>query len=189
MEILHFKINGLSALLMHSPASMQPKTAEQLKARGQVFDPGEEAAKSRYLLPDGNLYIPAIAVRNSLLNGSKGYTVAPRRAARPVLAAAIIIADEAFPLLDGNGNPKGGDDYTIDSRRAVVQRQGIIRSRAKIELPWQLECAFSFNSELIPINIVEQALRNAGQVVGLLDYRPEKSGWFGRFEVANIWSE
>jgi len=61
--------------------------------------------------------------------------------------------------------------------------------RARVDLPWELECVFEYNPDIVDIKVVETIAKRAGQIVGLLDYRVEKKGWFGRFEVAKIWSE
>jgi len=188
METLNFKLNGLSPLLMHNPSGLMQPRVETL-GRKQVPTPEDEAANSRYLLPDGNLYVPSIAVRNCLLNGAKGYKVG-KKGAIAVLSGAILMIDETFPL-SRNNTPIDGNDVSIDIRRAVIQRQGIPRARARVELPWQLDCAFGFSSELFAnkddgIAFIQQVLNIAGQAVGLLDYRVEKKGWFGRFEVASI---
>lgn len=189
METIHIKLNGLSPLLMHNPATMKV-TKEELKKRRQEFDPEVEAAESRYLL-DGKLYVPAIAVRNSILGGAKGYKIG-RFSAIPILASALEIAAETFLLLR-NGQTLSGESYSIDTRRAVIQKAGITRARARIELPWQLEAVFAFNPDLASVAQVKEVASNAGRVVGLLDYRPEKKvglpGWFGKYEVTGIWSE
>ena len=185
--LLYIILNGLSALLMHNPSGMVKPGGKRGLSRKSIPSPEEEAKASRYLLPDGNMYIPAIAVRRSLLSGAKGYRIGTRRAA-DILSGAVILADDEFPLLRDD-KPMDGDDYSIDTRRAVVQRQGIIRSRAMIELPWTVKCVFEYNSELASLEHIKDSLNTAGQIVGLLDYRPEKTGWFGRFEVTEIWSE
>lgn len=191
MKILHIILNGLTEILMHNPQTM--KTPSGDVERKRIPSPEEEAATSRYLLPNGNLCIPASAVLGSLLQGAKGYRIG-KRAAGEILAGAIIGKDEDFPLLR-DGKPIAGDNYIIDSRRAVVQRQGVIRNRAKIRLPWQLEAYFEFNEELANIEQVKTALTVAGRTVGLLDGRAKVKGspspglWFGKYEVTDIWSE
>lgn len=188
MKTLHMELRGLSPLLMHNPAGMLSlQGGEQTLGRKNIPKPEDEAKASRYVLPDGNLYVPAIAVRNSLLNGAKGQLV-NRKAAMPFISGGILMIDEAFPLTR-NGKPIKGTDYSLDVRRAVVQRQGITRVRARIELPWQVNCAFEYNPEIVDIKLVEAVAKLAGQRVGLLDYRVEKKGWFGRFEVAKVWAE
>lgn len=185
---LWFTLEGTTSLLMHSPASMQVAEPQQL-GRKVIPTAQAEAAASRYLLPDGNFYVKAIAVRNCLLSGAKGYRVTgTRRSAIAVLSAAIGMGDETFPLLDGDGNVTPGDRYTVDTQRVNLKGVGsVLRSRARIALPWKLICNFPFNSDLIATPLVQNVLVNAGEMVGLLDYRPEKKGWFGKFTVEKIW--
>jgi len=191
METLHIKLNGLSPLLTHNPAGSMTTGGGRKMGRKAIPSPEEEAKASRYVLPDGNFYIPAIAVRNSLLGGAKGFRIG-RTAAISILSGALDIIDEAFPLLRDN-QPLNGENYSIDTRRAVVQSQGIMRARARIELPWQVEAVFGYNPDLVNLEQIKEIATNAGRVVGLLDYRPEKKvglpGWFGKFEVTDIWSE
>lgn len=187
METLHFRLNGLSELLMHNPAGSMVAGGGPRLGRKTVPEPEEEAGASRYLLPDGNFYVPAVAVRNSILNGATGFRIG-KRAAKLMLSAAIILLGETFPLTR-NGNPIDGASYTIDIRRAVIKKNGIMRARAQIALPWQVECTYTYNSTWATLDQIKDIANSAGQIIGLLDYRPEKSGWFGRYEVEDIWSE
>lgn len=186
MNTLHITLNGQSPLLMHNPQGMLGGKSDSMN-RKQIPTAEEDAEKSLYVLPDGNLFVPAVAVRNSMLSGAKGYRIG-KKSAWAVLAGAVLMIDEMLPLYR-NGNPISGKDYSIDIRRAVVQRQGIPRARARIELPWQLDCIFGYNEDLAGLDHINTALNSAGQMIGLLDYRVEKKGWFGRFEVAEIYAE
>jgi len=191
MATLHIKLNGLTPLLMHNPAGSMVAGGGRKITRKTIPSPEEEAKAGRYVLPDGNFFIPAIAVRNSLLGGAKGFRIG-KTAAISILSGALDIIDEVFPLLRDN-QPLNGENYSIDTRRVVVQGQGIMRSRARIELPWQVEAVLGYNPDLVNLEQVKGIASNAGRVVGLLDYRPEKKvglpGWFGKFEVAGVRSE
>lgn len=174
-------------MLMHNPIGMKQADAGGL-ARKKIPTPAEEAAASVYKMADGNFYVPAIAVRSSMLSGAKGSRLG-RRAALPFLTAAVIMEEEQFALTDDADRPIC--TYAIDSRRAVVKDQGIIRSRAKIELPWRVHGFFLFDERVIDsAQPVEDALRNAGLTIGILDYRPERKkghgGWFGKYEVGKV---
>jgi len=188
MTTLHILLNGLSPLLMHNPAGSMPTDAsEQKLGRKKIPTPADEAKAARYLLPDGNFYVPAIAVRNSLLTGTKGQLI-NRRSALPFISGGILMLEEFFPLLR-DGQPIPGDDYTVDVRRAVIQRQGIMRARPRVELPWHLDAVFDYDKDLVDINVIKAVAERAGRTVGILDYRTERKGWFGRFEVKEIFSE
>lgn len=191
MEVLHALLNGMPpGLLMNSPRGMvKPPKGITVKT---IPTSEEAAAKARYLLPNGNFYVPGEAVRNSLIAGGTGYRIG-KFTATGVLSGAIGLLEGEFPLLDGDKKPYLGDKYVIDTRRVQLQsgrqRVGVLRSRALVEVPWMLEAIFEFNSELCSLENVKTALVRAGQAVGLLDFRPAKKGWFGKFEVKDIWSE
>ena len=76
-------------------------------------------------------------------------------------------------------------DYVIDTRRVVIQRAGIMRSRAKIETPWYLEGKFLYNP-LANMPTLVKTFREGGLTVGLLDYRIERTGPFGSFSVEEL---
>lgn len=183
MKHLEFILNGTFALLMHNPAQMGT-VGEKGLGRKRIPKREDEAAAGLYKMANGDFYVPAIAVRNAMLTGSKGSTIG-KRAAMPIVAAAVILDEEEFALTDEADKPIRR--YGIDTRRAVVQKQGIMRSRPRIDLPWRVHGRFLFDDNVVDsARPVEDALRNAGLTVGLLDYRPEKKGWFGRFEVVSV---
>ena len=182
MEKLFIKIKGLTPLLMNNPIAMENT--------GPLPTPEKEAEISRYVKPDGTLYVPSIALRKSIMLGATGYKIG-KFSLKSRLSAAIQLFDEYLDLLDGKGKPM--KEYTIDRRRVVIQRAGIIRSRARIECPWFVEGILGFNSELImdkhgkvQLDILQKAINVAGQVSGLLDFRPNRGGWFGKYELVDI---
>lgn len=184
MRTIHIHLNGLSPLLMNNPSKMIPGTSVQKIGKKQIPTPEDEAKGSRYVLPNGTLYVPSVGVRNSLLTATKGQLI-NRRSALPFISGGILMLDEVFPLYR-DGKPIRDKDYVVDTRRAVVQGQGIMRSRAKIVLPWQLEAIFEYDEGVVDISVVQAIAERAGRTVGILDYRVEKKGWFGRFEVTKV---
>ena len=67
----------------------------------------------------------------------------------------------------------------------VVQRSRILRTRAKFD-DWS--CAFEVDcdDELIDGGQLRNWVEIAGQRIGLGDWRPQKSGHYGRFEVTEF---
>lgn len=185
MELKCFsvQVNGLAPILMSNPVGMTNRSTGKGLSRKVIPTPEEEAETGAYRLPTNQLYIPAVAFRGAILNASMGYRIG-KEPARIRLSAGIIIDQDRFPIFRSNGN--GLDpvrDYAIDTRRAVVQRQGILRSRAMVELPWECTVAFSYDADIVTDVLIADALKRAGQIIGILDYRPACKGWFGRFEV------
>lgn len=199
MEKLYIKLKGLApGLLMNNPEKTLGSTEEEeepTKGRKKLPPPDEQAKVRRYLLPDGNFYVPAEAARGCILTACSGYTAKAESgrkvAVLPLLSGALILTDPTFPLLDDNDSPIPGDRYEVDIRRArVPPRTGASfwRGRPKI-WPWKLLCSFEFDSRRIDLELVTRIAKDSGKYPGLLDFRPEKRGWFGTFEVTDIWSE
>ena len=178
-KTLRIIIRGVTPLLMHNPSQM--RRAETM-ARKTIPSPEEEAEAGLYRFDTGELYIKADHVREAMKAAAVGVRF-NRKAAKPVLAAAVMEHPD-YPrfLLTRDGEPI--TTWDIDTRRAVVQRQGILRSRPVVRLPWQATCVFIFDVGVVadPAPLVATMMQ-AGQTSGLLDYRPSKGGSFGRFEV------
>lgn len=172
-------LEGVTPLLMHNPKGMR---SEDVAKQKHIPTPEEEAQGGLYSMDTGELYVKADHVRMCMLNGATGMKVRGK-SLKQILAASVMETEPWF-ILTRDGTSLLRYDR-IDSRRAVVQRNGVIRSRPVIEVPWTVEASFLFDLEVVrePLTIV-QSLQRGGQVVGLLDYRPQKGGTFGRFVVA-----
>jgi len=187
MVELHLTIKGLSPLLMHNPeGTMGIDEKKSVSTGPRKFPlPKEEAEKGLYRLDNGILFIPAIALRASILMGAKNMKI-NKKAAGTLLRGALILKDEIFVL--GNGKGKPIKKWVVDTRRVVHKgtsgtNVAVMRSRAKVELPWGLEASFYLEEVLVNPEDVKTIANRAGMIAGLLDYRPNKSGTFGRYKV------
>jgi hypothetical protein len=174
-------IEGLTPLLLHNPAGSMFVAAGASKGR-KIPTPEDEAEKATYRLENGTLAIPAIAIRNCLVSASGAYKRG-RYNLRTFLSH-IMVEPELVPLLSSAGKPI--KDYEIDIRRAVVNKSGIMRARPKITI-WQASFEVIYDPEMLANEDAEalfaKILTDGGSRIGIGDYRPEKKGWFGRFQV------
>jgi len=195
-QMLFLKLRGLSSLLQNNPElTLSAGEEEPTKGKEKLPQPDEQARARRYLTPDGNFYMPAPAIRKCLLTAARKYRVKPETGSLRVSAATILagnlgLTDVAFPLLDENDQPIPGDRYEVNVQRVVIKatKASIWRGRPKI-WPWYLLCWLSFDSSRIELELVKRIADDAGVYPGLGDYRPERGGWFGTFEVIKIWCE
>ena len=165
------KIKGISPLLMNA-FPMEP-----LERGWEKWNKEKQAAISEYRNPDtGNLYIPGVAIQRCMINGGS-YSKGKGRASliKPV-AACVIVSPERIDL--------GVKEYLIDSRPVVVPatKGRIIRNRPRLD-EWECTFEIEYDEELLSNEQVRQVIDDAGKRVGLLDFRPEKKGPFGRFIV------
>jgi len=167
---------------MHNPISMLTESKRVKATRGKEYDPTIEAEKAAYRLkssnafPKGELYVPSQAIAGCMIN-SASFSKVGRRSASQYVAAGMRIVPFEIPL--------GTENYEIDVRSAVVQRQRIVRWRPLVK-EWILNFTILYNPEIISANVLKEILQRAGMIVGILDYRPEKKGPFGTFTVLKL---
>ena len=193
MQTIKMKVTGVGSILMHNPVSMRGGGDTGVPQRGgkKIPTPYEEAKAGLYVLPNDQLYIKSDAFREAAIIASsdirdpsrKGRTTMTRR-----FAASVFLSTEHCPLHRPDGKPVTGadDDWEIDTRRAVVQRNGILRSRPKIS-DWACMVEFEYDEETMTPELIVAIMQQAGKFPGVLDYRVGKKGPFGRFkaELAN----
>src|SRR5262245_42005811 len=123
-----FRLRSISPALMHSPAGMRPK--ETKVGTKTIPTPEVEAEAALYRLSNGQLYWPSENILSSLIKGCTGKRIG-KRGASALVQAGVFVSEIESPLFDPETN-KPITTWEIDSRRVVVQRQGIVRSRARI---------------------------------------------------------
>jgi hypothetical protein len=178
-KIVIFKIKGISNLLQNNPASMSKNNGSLGMKR--IPTPEEEAAAKCYRDENGNFYILSEAFRASIVG--KGGSATGRRigkfsAASRTCAGIFTVEPRATILDQKNGKPV--KKYSIDTRRAVIQNQGILRSRASFE-NWMVRLPLEIDEDFVTVNQVLDLLNIAGKVAGVGDFRPQRRGCFGRF--------
>ena len=188
MEIAKFEITGVGSILMRNPAAMQPSTGYQRGGK-TIAEPIEEARRSLYVHASGQLYIKSDCFREAALIAAadvrdptrKGRATMTRR-----FSAGVFLADEQCMLYRASNPQKPitnvDEDWEVDIRRVVVQKNGILRARPKIS-DWQCQLILEYDEPIIQPELIAAILDNAGRFPGILDYRIGKKGAFGRFSV------
>lgn len=177
---ISFRTIGVSPLLMHSAAAMVAPAAGVGQKR--IPTPTDEAERGCYRLPSGQLYLPSIAFRASMLGAAKGRRIG-KQAARGVLSGAMFTAALHVPLENEKGKPL--TDYEVDVQRVVVQRQGVMRARPRIDA-WTGVLQLEYDADFLKEDWLREFLEIAGKTIGVGDYRPERGGPYGRFRVEPI---
>lgn len=177
------EIRGLTPLLMNrlNPESLKSKSRMRL----ETYSTKEDAKNSAYIaVIDGKeqLYIPQEAVYSMMIQTAKQYRV-KRVSLSSLLAGMMRIEPEKIPL--------GTDKYEIDERAVVIQRQRVLKGRAKLP-EWSAKFQVIYDARRLPDGIektLQEILEDAGTRMGLLDYRPQHRGWFGTFAVESFTPE
>jgi len=170
-KIVECTIKGTSALLMHAyPMVDPPKGWEK-------FAPEEQAKISEYRDPDtGECYLPGVAIQRCFI-GAAVYSKGKGRASlQKQVAACVLVTPERCSL--------GTKEYKVDSRPVVIPatKGRVVRHRPRFD-EWRCTFNVEYDTALLSETELRRVVYDAGSRVGLLDFRPEKKGPFGRFIV------
>jgi hypothetical protein len=170
---------GIKPLLTHNPEGMA-SSAGQAKRGTRVPESEAEAEAGAYRLHDGTCGIKGEAFRGSIL-GAAGAWKAKAKATMKSHLAHIIVAEQLVPLHYADGTPM--KEYTIDRRRAIIGKAGIMRSRPCYE-EWMATFTVEYDPVLVPDpKIIVDITADAGNRMGVGDNRPQKNGSNGRYRV------
>lgn len=170
MERVEVSIQGSSALLMNAYPMVE---ADGIDKR----PPMDQAEHHLYRRPDNRaIHVPGVNLHRGIIAGA-AYSKGKGRGSLQKIAAAAIFVNE--PYLD-----LMPQDWALDSRPVVIPatRGRIVRHRARFD-KWQLSATLEFDETLLNEKQLRRIVDDTGSRVGLLDFRPEKRGPFGRFVV------
>lgn len=178
-------IEGVSALLQHrfSDAEETETTTRRVHVKKQ--DPREAAEKAAYRNGNGELYIPGTAIARMLREAGAAHKQrGSRKSLKYVVPAAVLVVEEQIVLRDAEGSPL--TKFEVDSRPVVIPstKGRIMRHRPRLN-SWHAEFSLEIKEDLMDPQLIHQLLTEGGLQLGLLDFRPEKGGSFGRFAVVN----
>lgn len=191
VDVYTFEITGKEpGIMFNNPAMMGATTGTVTQTRSnKKYNDKDEAEMRTYRNDKGNLVVPSVQVRASLLEASKAFKLG-RTNLKTVLNSIMIEPVDDLELKSLSNRPI--KNYTIDKRRVVVSRAGIMRARPVVP-EWKLSFKIEVDRELMEnslqgtstLELLTRVLSDAGKKQGIGDYRPQKGGSFGRFEVTN----
>lgn len=202
MGTLRLLVTGISPILMNNPASMRSTDDAKMKVKS-IPPPEEEAETKVYRMADGQLYFPTEGFRLGILKKAVQGRKIGKRFASAVVAGALFLTNDRMPLFDpevdlevespNHVSPEtvvGMEerkitDYEVDVRRVVIQSSGIRRARPRV-WPWGGILDYEYDLDFITPEVVLNLQRIAGKLAGVGDYRPQKTGSFGRYSVRAI---
>ena len=190
------EIRGLRPIIHHSgkgidpkhPANIEKSALARITASNRTEDDEARLAElecqvALWLDEDGRPTIPAAALRSCI------ETAARRLRQGPQVREGLVVdrVHEFRYDVDRYGDELTKLVQTTQFRiGVVVQRQRILRTRAMFEPPWGCRFTVDADDSLVDQQQLEAWLDIAGRRIGLGDWRPEKSGDYGRFETVSV---
>ena len=170
MKQLKFKLKGLSPLLQNR------FTGEEKTGKNNT--PLEQAEEHSYRSENGNLCIPQANLMRALVRGAAETKVGGKgkKTYKNAIASAVWLEEPELDL--------GTKDFVVDSKPVVIAatKGRIIRHRPRVN-NWTASGTLNYDENVIPESALKKILLDTGASVGLMDFRPEKFGPFGRFTV------
>lgn len=170
------QLTGTADLLFHRWNSQavdeKAKAAKNSKAKKT-----DDIESYVYRNDDGHLCIPGEYVRQSVVMAAKFRQDprSPRKSAMDLYKAGVV------PLTILASTGKTAWDYE-DTRRVVIQRAGVNRTRPALKQGWKADFEFLIlTPEYIAPMDLHGVMTQAGVLVGLADFRPT----FGRFAITS----
>lgn len=173
-NVIEVKIRGTRPLLMHSTAGMlKPKSS---KVKSSAHDPVEEAKDCLYLNDEGKISVPAMAVLSAMRKAAAQLKKAGagKKTLKDFVFSGLQVEPEMIEL--------PSQEYEVDIRPVVIQRQRIMRARPLFKT-WEMLFRIAIvDGQTWDNGNVREVLEEAGKYQGLLDFRP----LFGTFEVVSM---
>lgn len=185
MKTIKVEIRGTTPLLIHRFGEEAETSKQSRAAMVADVDPRAAARKVAYIAPDGTFYFSSFSIPNAMGSAGSNHKMrGTRRTARFVVPSAIRMTSDTITILNGHGPAK---DFEVDSRPVTIPatKGRIMRHRPRFN-EWGAKFDLVVNETLMTVELAQQLLEEAGQQIGVGDFRPEKRGPFGTFRVTKF---
>ena len=185
MKTIEIEIRGITPLLINKFGADAETGKKTRRIEVSVRDPREEATKAAYIAPDGTYYFSAFSIPNAMGNaGSSHKATGSRKSLRFVVPSAVRMDSDTVTIMNGSGPAKS---FEVDARPVTIPatKGRVMRYRPRFE-QWGARFFLHVDDELLSPEMAHQLLNEAGQSIGIGDFRPEKRGPFGRFRVVKF---
>lgn len=187
---------GTASLIVHAfpekaRKEMLAKQMKQAKGGRDARDPYAEVQSAKYILPDGRNGFPAVAFKDTAVTACTSISDVTKVAARqsfrvkglPMQSSGVI--DGAFvrtalvPLV--SHEPTIREDVV---RLSGIGRTAEMRYRPEYSI-WGVELDVVLNPQIVSIGQLGSMFQAAGHGVGVGEYRPERNGDCGTFDLVS----
>jgi len=189
MKNVKVTLKGTASYLMCRFSDESEQQSPTRKMLVQHKTPREEATKLAYQDEEGHFYFPSICIKRLLCAVASNHKLkGQRKSARFVVPGAVRVTPEVVTLTNGDGQTPI-TDFEVDSRPIVIPstRGRVMRHRPRFDC-WSASFALRINDDVLPSDFVHTLLIEGGDSNGLGDFRPERGGEFGTFQVIE-WKE
>ena len=186
-KMMKLTLKGTSSLISHrfSDRAKDKMLAKQMKTAAatpgrEAKNPEQDYQESLYVLKDGRYGFPLSAFKNAAVDGAAFLDGMKKTMMRG-----------SFHLVDTTGEDLAVIDGVSPHMREDMVRLGgpgspaDIRYRGEYAVGWKVRLTIRYNTNAISDAQIVQLFNSAGFGVGIGDWRPQKDGSHGMFEVVS----
>jgi hypothetical protein len=176
-----FGIRGTSPLIMHQWSEKAKREMRDKQQQGKKTKerekrvPADEAKAATYTTADGEIGIPGMAFKSALVSAAHKDIGIEKTLVRKALFLVTNDPDKVLPIT-------GSKPTVREDMVRVGMGSADLRYRPEF-VEWQCLIELEVDSELLQRDDVLALVDRAGFGVGICEWRPEKGGEYGRFEI------
>ena len=176
---VRFAITGISPLIQHNWSEkarqqMRDKHAGKKTKDREVRDPQQEAEAAMYRTADGQPGVNVLAIKNSIITAAHKDLGIEKTLVRKSL---FFPCDDPQKVI-----PMQCSEPVMREDAVRVGTSTDLRYRPQFD-EWRVELTAEIDADLLTTADLATLIDRAGFGVGIGEWRPEKDGEFGRFEV------
>jgi hypothetical protein len=185
VKLVNVEIRGVTPLLIHRFGEQAEQGKQTRRVMVESIDPREEATRHAYIETDGTYYFSAFAISGCMGNAGAAHKMkGSRKTLRFIVPSAVRLTSDKIIILNGAGPAKS---FEVDSRPVTIPatKGRIMRHRPRFDC-WGAKFDLMIDESALPIDLAHRLLTEAGNSIGIGDFRPEKRGPFGTFRVTRF---
>lgn len=173
------RVRGTSSLITHPFGQKALKSIEDKQkgkaknAKHDIRDPEQEYHDSMYIREDGSYGFPAIGFKAAVVTAANDAGIQK------------VLARRAFHVLGGELIKIEGEPNMRTDRVTIGMGTTDIRYRAEFK-EWSADVPIVYNEGVITLEQLVNLFRIAGFGVGIGEWRPERDGIHGTWEVEGV---
>ena len=178
-RLVRLTVKGTTPLIVHAWSEKAVKMMEavqQQKAKvgREPKNPDAEYEACFYRTEDGRYGVPARAFKKAMVQAAT--SIDDKRFAKTKIRQVLFVQGDILPLEIATEPNKRCDTVRLNGKTADLRYRPEFKD-------WSVTLTIEYNAQAVSLEQVVNLLNLAGFAVGIGEWRPEKDGNNGRFEV------
>lgn len=180
-KVVILTIEGTSILVQHQWAEKARRQIRDKKAGKKTkvrenCNPEEECADATYRTHDGQYGIPVTAVKSSIIGAAHKDLGIEKTLVKKSLFLRCSDPNGVLPI-------RCSEPRLREDNVRVGMGSADLRYRPEFAAGWECDLTVEYDADNLQLEDVVNLINRAGFGVGICEFRPEKGGDWGRFQV------